>query len=410
MKSLILFLASVFMISISSVCVKAQNTPPSDWAKESIATAQELKITDNTKVYSYTENISREEFCELIYNLINVSHSDIRFVDALPVLFDDTDNQIVMFLNKLGIIEGKSDSEFAPYDFLTREEAATIIIRMVNKIMPMPATEMWFEYEDIDSISEWAVDSVQTISNMGFMNGVGDNKFAPKDTYTVEQAIATLVRVYTAAESSGVLDTKTVIIGGEDGPSQVYIGDNIFDNEDVEALCSHLGKTKDEFISEFDISGANIEIDGSQELYTISYDSSADISFAFYNGYLVAVDYRFNNIEPAYHFAKHIRNEIGANFGEKTTYPGGNVYLDDLNSPEEVEPMYCYYEDWTVAAKGNHKETIMKYFTDWKPAITDELASEIAGERAFSRIDLTLQLKALPNGYANVTVKYVILP
>ena len=104
-------------------------------------------------------------------------------------IFADTDNKSVAALFTMGIINGKNATEFAPNDYLTREEAATIIVRMVNKIVPMAATEMWFEYDDINEVSEWASDYIQTISNLGFMNGVGNNKFAPKETYTTEQAI-----------------------------------------------------------------------------------------------------------------------------------------------------------------------------------------------------------------------------
>ncbi|MCH5188451.1 MAG: S-layer homology domain-containing protein, partial [Oscillospiraceae bacterium] len=117
-------------------------------------------------------------------------------------------------------------------DYLTREEAATIIIRMINKVMPMPATEMWFEYDDIDEISEWASDSIQTISNLGFMNGVGNNKFAPKDTYTTEQAIATLVRVYEGAEAAGIINHSAsgiAVVGsaGANVPPQIAVTDTI---------------------------------------------------------------------------------------------------------------------------------------------------------------------------------------
>ena len=92
----------------------------------------------------------------------------------------------------------------------------------------MAATEMWFEYDDINEVSEWASDSIQTISNLGFMNGVGNNRFAPKDTYTTEQAIVTLVRVLESAGASGLLDENTSIgiIGGADGPTSIIIGEN----------------------------------------------------------------------------------------------------------------------------------------------------------------------------------------
>ena len=199
---------------------------PSEWAAKDIDYALAVGITDNGKDYLYKENITREEFCELTYNLIVLTSDEI----TVPVTdsFTDTKNDKILMLNGLGIINGKSATEFAPSDYLTREEAATIIMRMVNKVFPMAATEMWFEYDDINEVSEWASDSIQTISNLGFMNGVGNNKFAPKDTYTTEQAIVTLVRVLESAGAAGLLDENTSlgIIGGADGPTSIIIGEN----------------------------------------------------------------------------------------------------------------------------------------------------------------------------------------
>lgn len=205
----------------------AETVPaPSDWAKDSIDIANAVGITDKSQPYYYHNNISREKFCELIYNFIISTNKTI----TAPITdsFTDTKNDKILMLNGLGIINGKSATEFAPNDYLTREEAATIIVRMVNKVVPMAATEMWFEYDDINEVSEWASDSIQTISNLGFMNGVGNNRFAPKDTYTTEQAIVTLVRVLESAGASGLLEENTSIgiIGGADGPTSIFVGGN----------------------------------------------------------------------------------------------------------------------------------------------------------------------------------------
>lgn len=69
---------------------------------------------------------------------------------------------------------------------------------MIDITTPMEATEVWYEYNDLRNISDWAMSSVQRISNLGFMKGVGENKFAPKETYTTEQAVVTVVRVFDA--------------------------------------------------------------------------------------------------------------------------------------------------------------------------------------------------------------------
>lgn len=199
---------------------------PSEWAAKDIDYALAVGITDYGKDYLYKENITREEFCELIYNLIVLASDEI--IAPITDSFTDTKNEKILMLNGLGIVNGKTATEFAPDDYLTREEAATIIVRMVNKVFPMAATEMWFEYDDIDQVSEWASDSIQTISNLGFMNGVGNNRFAPKDTYTTEQAIVTLVRVLESAGASGLFDENTSIgiIGGADGPTSIIVGEN----------------------------------------------------------------------------------------------------------------------------------------------------------------------------------------
>ena len=195
----------------------------SDWAKESVDIAFRAGITDGTR-YAYKSPITREKFCELIYNLILAVKKEISATH--PENITDTDNRKMLVLAGLGIINGKNQTELAPNDFLTREEAATIIVRMINKAMPMAATEMWFSYDDIAEISDWASDSVQIISNLGFMQGVGENKFAPKETYTTEQAIATLVRVLKSAGEAGLVDEETSmgIIGGADGPTAIIIG------------------------------------------------------------------------------------------------------------------------------------------------------------------------------------------
>ena len=199
---------------------------PSEWASKDIDLAYAVGIADTNKDYIYKNNITREEFCELIYNFCSIVGELV--VDDGHIVFEDTNNTKVQILNTMGIINGKSATKFAPNDYLTREEAATIIVRMVNKVVPMAATEMWFEYDDINEVSEWASDSIQTISNLGFMNGVGNNNFAPKATYTTEQAIVTLVRVLDSAGASGLLDENTSIgiIGGADGPTSIIVGSN----------------------------------------------------------------------------------------------------------------------------------------------------------------------------------------
>ncbi|MBQ2326977.1 MAG: DKNYY domain-containing protein [Clostridia bacterium] len=182
----------------------------SEWAKESIERAYNCYLLDPEEEYEFKENISRLDFCDLAFRLVlntpyfqswyneNVGEDETEFPSFDEYAFEDTDALSVLFLRYLGIVNGKSETSFAPNDFLTREEAATIVVRLIDAVTPMDATEVWYEYDDASDISGWALSSVQKISNLGFMRGVGQNQFAPKEIYTVEQAVVTIVRVYDA--------------------------------------------------------------------------------------------------------------------------------------------------------------------------------------------------------------------
>lgn len=195
----------------------------SDWAQDSIETAERIKLISGE--HEFTENITRENFCELIYNYCNI-FADGELTAEGENNFTDTDNAHVVFLNKFGIIAGKSDTEFAPNDLLTREEAATIIHRLIKKTSPeLEIPKLYYEFNDDEYISDWARESVGVVCCIGIMQGVSNGNFAPIDNYTTEQAIATLVRVYEFADMSGE-SASIGIIGGADGPTAIIVGDD----------------------------------------------------------------------------------------------------------------------------------------------------------------------------------------
>ena len=167
----------------------------SDWAKAEVDTAKDIGIIRNDVGYLYQKPITREMFCEFAYNYIGLTDTVKNVPTTNP--FADTTNPKIYSLYSLRIIYGKSETEFAPDDLLTREEAATILERLINVIHPGVGTDTeYITFTDSADISAWAMNSIQTIYKLGIMNGVGDNRFAPKDSYTIEQSVATLVRVY----------------------------------------------------------------------------------------------------------------------------------------------------------------------------------------------------------------------
>lgn len=217
---LIMFGTPTTFVSAAETKTSESNALTSAWAVDSIEKAKNIGLINGD--CNFTAYITREEFCELIYNYI-MPIFDISKVSISVNKFTDTDNEHIQKLNEMGIINGKSETEFAPDDSLTREEAATIILRLIKTVhSDWSATEVYFEFTDNNEISDWA--DIQIICNLGIMNGVGGGAFAPKENITVEQAVAILVRCYERLNSN-------VIIGGSEGETDIVIADLSFSDK-----------------------------------------------------------------------------------------------------------------------------------------------------------------------------------
>lgn len=181
---------------VSRLADLAKTSGVSGWAKDDINKAiAEGWLGSGDFGGNYTQNITRERFCDVTYaGLLNQGYEPAHS-DFSP--FTDISSPTVSSLYQSGIISGKSDTMFAPNDYITREEAATILYRMakfMNIDLPDVADGVYFD--DEAEISDWALTAAKDMREMGVMNGTSDNIFSPDDIYTVEQAIATMVRLY----------------------------------------------------------------------------------------------------------------------------------------------------------------------------------------------------------------------
>lgn len=170
----------------------------SEWALGYVTKAAEKSFIPTILLeLNFSESAKRIDFCRMAYRMLN-EKEQINLIERTHPFTDvDKDERELAYLYENGIIKGKSATEFYPNDSISREEAAAILCRLINKIYPgWDATAQYFDFADSGEISDWAMNDIQVICNMGIMQGVGDNRFAPKELYTTEQAVATLVRVY----------------------------------------------------------------------------------------------------------------------------------------------------------------------------------------------------------------------
>jgi len=173
----------------------------SDWAAPALERAyKENFIPETLYIIDYTLPIRREAFCELAMALLTkCGISADEDVAASP--FADTENSVVASLHSLGIINGKSETEFAPKDFLTREEAAAILHRMSGLVGLVSEAADLAPYADDEDIADWAKESVYAMGKLGIMLEASDTEFAPKAAYTAEQAVVTVLRLFDAIQA-----------------------------------------------------------------------------------------------------------------------------------------------------------------------------------------------------------------
>ena len=171
----------------------------SDWATEELARADELGlIPDCLEGEDLTQDITRAEFAAVAVKV----YEALSGTAAIPIVnnpFTDTSDVEVLKAYNIGAVNGTSATTYDPDALLNREQAATMLTRVFKKITLAGwtlATDSQFTlpytkpaaFADDKDISDWAKDSVYFMAANGIINGVGNNKFAPKNVTTEEQA------------------------------------------------------------------------------------------------------------------------------------------------------------------------------------------------------------------------------
>lgn len=112
------------------------------------------------------------------------------------------ENTLINIAYNIGIVNGVSENNFNPDGNITRQEAAAMLMRVYRNYAEFDDENNEFEFSDDEDISDWAKEDVYSINALGVMQGVGEDVFAPEEGYTVEQAIATFLRLYESAPVS----------------------------------------------------------------------------------------------------------------------------------------------------------------------------------------------------------------
>ena len=170
----------------------ADPNQPSSWAADEVASAIAAGLVPQHLQGSYSQTIVRAEFCELAEALYErVTGREV----TQRVTFTDTASESVEKMAALGVVLGTGDGTFDPGGLLTREQAATMLVRLAAAAgRPRPQAEP--DFTAAGAISSWAREAVGQVQESGIMNGVGEGRFAPGERYSREQSILTMYHLY----------------------------------------------------------------------------------------------------------------------------------------------------------------------------------------------------------------------
>lgn len=233
MKRTIAAILSAAMLVTAAAAAEA----PSSWAKSAVDTARNAGIVPEQVDQAYTQSITRADFCALaaaVYRTWEKS-GNVKSVEKTAVSFSDTKDEDVLLCASLGVVNGVGNGKFAPQQQLTRQQAASMLHRLGNlrkNAKDSVKDRMPHVFADGADIQAWARSDVYWAYNSGVMNGVSGNRFAPNNSYTHEQSIATMLRLYDtkyavkddSTSSTGSKYKITYGIVGA-GMSQVYLED-----------------------------------------------------------------------------------------------------------------------------------------------------------------------------------------
>ena len=144
------------------------------------------------KTFRPNADITRAEFSQILYNAI---YNEIRN-DVTPREFKDIQNpnywayKAITTLGGMGVIAGMPDGTFKPNNKITRAEAVTMMVRLLDN----HEVSSDIVFKDVKG-TEWYGAKVYKAAAMGWVSGIGNGKFAPNKHMTRAEAVTILCRM-----------------------------------------------------------------------------------------------------------------------------------------------------------------------------------------------------------------------
>lgn len=158
-----------------------------EWAKDAIDyLAKEGVISGRGNgEFAPDDFVTREEFVKMIVCAFDLTHEG-AVCDFSDVSEESWSYSYIASAYRLGIVSG-SGEEFNPSERVQRQDMATILYR-VCEMTGIENSASSVSFKDQNAISDYAKEAVEKLSGLGIINGMDDGNFMPKESMTRAQA------------------------------------------------------------------------------------------------------------------------------------------------------------------------------------------------------------------------------
>jgi hypothetical protein len=175
----------------------------SSWASDRVNSYYLRGLLPAAFCEKYQETITRAELAELLCDLF-AKETDLSGLDSAASFTDISDSDYADAINicvGLGLFEGTGGGKFSPDRLLTREQAAKILVKAMEKLTGEELAPSKLSYADAAKISKWAASYVSEATDAGILRGASQNRFNPSAGMTREQIYVILDRLCGMAET-----------------------------------------------------------------------------------------------------------------------------------------------------------------------------------------------------------------
>jgi len=174
-----------------------EDAQPTAWYYEYVMKAYTLGIMKGTADAVFEPNAltTRAMLAQILYNLAKTEGEEIKSAGFVDVPENAWFADAVNWAAACGLVNGVGDNRFDPNAVLTREQAATILMRFAAAVeLDTSAKADLSKYTDASKVSGYAQDAMGWAVGTGLINGTTPTTLDPKGSCTRAQIATIMIR------------------------------------------------------------------------------------------------------------------------------------------------------------------------------------------------------------------------